>query len=97
MSFVSVYFNRLDTWVLGQIKMMQRVFYITTTFLVIFKMFHHSVDEEILDDPGGLEDWERELEEEEERKRRDLEAKPRNDFAAKKKETEAEQCPHCFM
>ena len=92
MSFVSVYINRLDTWVLGQIKMMQ-----TTTFLVIFKMFHHSVDEEILDDPGGLEDWERELEEEEERKRRDLEAKPRNDFAAKKKETEAEQCPHCFM
>ena len=60
-------------------------------------MFHHSMDEEIIDDPGGLEDWERDLEEEEERERRDLE-KPRNDMLlAKKTETEAEQCPHCFM
>ena len=57
------------------------------------------MDEEIIDDPGGLEDWERELEEEEERRRereKDLEEKPRNDFA-KEKETEAGRCPHCFM
>ena len=63
-------------------------------------MFHHSVDEEIIDDPGGLEDWEKELEEEEERRRRErekaLEEKPRNYFA-KEKETEADRCPHCFM
>ena len=61
-------------------------------------MFHHSMDEEIIDDPGGLEDWERELEEEEERKRREREKdleKPTSDFA-KKKETE-DRCPHCFM
>ena len=72
-------------------------------------MFHHSVDEEIIDDPGGLEDWERELEEEEEeRTRREREEdlakprnnfleKPRNDLLAKKTETEADRCPHCFM
>ena len=74
-------------------------------FLLIFKMFHHSVDEEMIDDPGGLEDWERELEEEEERARREREKprnnffeKPRSELPAKKTETEAaERCPHCFM
>ena len=76
-------------------------------------MFHHSVDEEMIDDPGGLEDWERELEEEEEeeRARREREKpnnyfleKPSDDFLEKprnelpaKKTEAAERCPHCFM
>ena len=78
---------------------------------LILKMFHHSVeeefiddpggfDEEVLDDPGGLEDWEVELEREEERKRRALELardleKPRKD-QAQEKDTE-DRCPYCFM
>ena len=78
---------------------------------LISKMFHHSVeeefiddpggfDEEVLDDPGGLEDWEIELEREEERKRRALELardleKPRKD-PAQEKDTE-DRCPYCFM
>ena len=57
-------------------------------------MFHHSMDEEIIDDPGGLEDWERELEEEEERKRREREKDLEKPTSERKTE---DRCPHCFM
>ena len=53
-------------------------------------------DDDELDDPGGLEDWERELEEEEERKRlrRMVESREQGTRDNKGK---GDTCPHCFM
>ena len=54
-------------------------------------MMFHSLEDELIDDPGGLEEWEKGLQEEEEEEVVDVVWIGSTDERRKE-----EKCPHCF-